>query len=461
MVRGGGLQVLRGEAFVTKNAVERSAEVRGAGGVGQDPFPHLPGRVVPHVLGVAALELGDPVGFRVLVKSNDAGQHVTMITMQRIQTIVIGAGQSGLSVGYHLARRGLPFLILDANPRVGDTWRNRWDSLRLFSPAVFDGLDGLPYPGPRYYFPTKNEMGDYLESYARHFKLPIRNGVKVDGVSRTEGGFLVTAGAERWLAENVVVAMASYQQPRIPEFAAMLNPSILQMHSSEYLRPSQVRPGGVLLVGSGNSGSEIALELAKHGHQTWVSGKPPGEVPFKVDGLAARLILGRLVLRGVFHRVLTVDTPLGRKARPKMMKSGVPLVRTKWKHLRKVGVVQVGRTIGVRDGLPLLQDGSVLDVNTVVWSTGYHGESSWLNLPIFDGHEPRHNKGIVESEPGLYFVGLHFLYSVSSAMIHGVGRDAERVVEHLANRRRMEMPTSAPAPELDRHQIPADSHRSV
>lgn len=354
--------------------------------------------------------------------------------MQRIQTIVIGAGQSGLSVGYHLARRGLPFLILDANPRVGDTWRNRWDSLRLFSPACLDGLDGLPFPAPAYYFPTKNEMGDYLESYARHFKLPVRSGVQVDGVSRTDGGFLVAAGEERFLADNVVVAMASYQRPRIPEFAAQLKPSILQMHSSEYLRPSQVGPGGVLLVGVGNSGAEIALELARQGHKTWVSGKPPGEVPFNVDGRAARLGMIKLVLRGVFHRVLTVDTPMGRKARPGMMKKGVPLVRTKLKTLKAAGVVQVARTIGVKDGLPLLQDGSVLDVNTVIWCTGYHGESSWLKLPIFDEHEPRHHKGIVESEPGLYFVGLHFLYSVSSAMIHGVGRDAERVVEHLAQR---------------------------
>jgi putative flavoprotein involved in K+ transport len=351
---------------------------------------------------------------------------------ERIQTIVIGAGQAGLSVGYHLARQGLPFLVLDGNDRIGDTWRKRWDSLRLFTPAKFDGLDGMPFPAPKDSFPTKDQMGDFLESYARHFKLPVRTGVRVDGLSRQGDKFLVTAGDRRFEADNVIVAMASYQKPKVPAFAGDLDPAIVQLHSYEYQRPSQLKPGGVLLVGAGNSGSEIGIESVRHGHPTWMAGRDTGQIPFRIDGLPGRLFLVRLVLRGVFHRVLTVDTPIGRKVRPKAMSGGTPLIRVKQKDMAKAGIVRVPRVAGVRDGLPLLDDGRVLDVTNVIWCTGFHPGFSWINLPILNQEEPQHERGIVPGAPGLYFVGLHFLYSMSSTMIHGVGRDAERVVRHLA-----------------------------
>jgi putative flavoprotein involved in K+ transport len=186
----------------------------------------------------------------------------------RINTIVIGGGQAGLSVGYHLARQGVPFLILEAHNRVGDVWRQRWDSLRLFSPARFDGLDGMRFPARSHYFPTKDEMADFLESYARHFQLPVRTGVRVDGLTREDEGFVVTAGDQRFLADNVVIAMASYQKPKTPPFAAELDPSITQMHSMDYRRPDQLKAGGVLLVGAGNSGAEIAMEARRNGHGT-------------------------------------------------------------------------------------------------------------------------------------------------------------------------------------------------
>lgn len=351
---------------------------------------------------------------------------------ERIQTIVIGAGQAGLSVGYHLARQGLPFLILDGNDRIGDTWRKRWDSLRLFTPAKFDGLDGMPFPAPKNSFPTKDQMGDFLESYARHFKLPVRTGTRVDGLTRQGDKFLVTAGDLRYEADNVIVAMASYQKPKLPAFAGDLDPAIVQLHSYEYQRPSQLKPGGVLLVGAGNSGSEIGIETVRNGHPTWMAGRDTGQIPFRVDGLPGRLFLVRLVLRGVFHRVLTVDTPIGRKVRPRIMHGGTPLIRVKQKDMAKAGIVRVPRVRGVRDGLPLLDDGRVLDVTNVVWCTGFHPGFSWINLPVLGEDEPIHERGIVPGAPGLYFVGLHFLYSMSSTMIHGVGRDAERVVKHLA-----------------------------
>ena len=355
---------------------------------------------------------------------------------ERIDTIVIGAGQAGLSVGYHLARRGVPFVILDAGERIGDQWRKRWDSLRLFTPARFSSLDGLPFPADADSFPTKDAMGDYLEAYARTFALPVRCGVRVERVSRLGERFLVIAGDQRFEADNVVVAMANYQRPRVPAFANELVPRIVQLHSFDYRNPAQFQEGAVLVVGAGNSGAEIALDAARS-HETCVAGRDTGHVPFRIEGLAARLLLVRLVLRVVFHRILTVATPVGRKVRAQVLHAGGPLVRTKPRDLIAAGVTRVPRVAGVRNGLPLLEDGQVLDVANVVWCTGFHPGFSWIDLPVFgpDG-EPQHDRGVVASEPGLYFVGLHFLFAMSSVMIHGVGRDAERIADRISATRR-------------------------
>lgn len=351
----------------------------------------------------------------------------------RIQTIVIGGGQAGLSVGYHLARHGLPFAILDANQRIGDSWRKRWDSLRLFTPARYNGLVGMPFPASPHTFPTKDEMGAYLEAYAAHFNLPVRTGVKVNRLSRKGDRFVVEAGDKTFEAENVVVAMSNYQKPLVPPFADELDPEIVQLHSSAYRNPSQLQPGGVLIVGAGNSGSEIAKELAPR-HRTCMSGRDVGHIPFRIEGVAARVLLIRLVLRFLFHRILTVKTPVGRKARPKIISQGGPLVRVKPRDLAAAGIERLPRTVGVRDGMPLLEDGRTLDVANVVWCTGFRPGFSWIDLPILGEREPMHRSGVVEEQPGLYFVGLHFLHSLSSAMIHGVGRDAARIVEHIASR---------------------------
>jgi putative flavoprotein involved in K+ transport len=355
---------------------------------------------------------------------------------ERIDTIVIGAGQAGLSVGYHLARRGVPFVILDAGERIGDQWRKRWDSLRLFTPARFSSLDGLPFPADADSFPTKDAMGDYLEAYARRFALPVRCGVRVERVSRLGERFLVVARDQRFEAANVVVAMANYQRPRVPAFANELDPRIVQLHSFDYRNPAQFQEGAVLVVGAGNSGAEIALDAAR-AHDTCVAGRDTGHVPFRIDGLAARLLLVRLVLRVVFHRILTVATPMGRKVRAKVLHEGGVLVRTKPRDLTAAGITRVPRVAGVRNGSPLLEDGRVLDVANVVWCTGFHPGFSWIDLPVFgpDG-EPQHDRGVVSSEPGLYFVGLHFLFAMSSVMIHGVGRDAERIADRISATRR-------------------------
>jgi len=366
-------------------------------------------------------------------------------TPENVETLVIGGGQAGLSVGYHLRRRGLPFLILDARDRIGDVWRERWDSLRLFTPARWDGLDGMPFPAPSHSFPTKGEMADYLEDYAARFELPVRTGVRVDGLTKRDGRFLVTAGERQFEADNVVVAMSDYQRPKVPSFAAELAPDVVQLHSFDYRNPGQLREGPVLLVGAGNSGSEIARELAPR-HEVWMSGRDTGHIPFRIEGLAGRLIMVRLVIRFLFHRVLTVRTPIGRKVRPKVLHKGGPLIRVKPKDLLRAGVKRVGRTVGVKGGLPVLEDGRVLDVANVIWCTGFHAGFDWIDLPVHGPQEPRHRSGIVDDEPGLYFVGLFFLHSMSSAMIHGVGRDAERVVGDIAKRRARGGYVPAPAP---------------
>ena len=355
---------------------------------------------------------------------------------QRIETIVIGGGQAGLAVGYHLAKRHLPFLILDANQRVGDAWRNRWDSLRLFNPARYAGLPGLAFPARGDSFPTKDQMADYLANYAKRFVLPVRNGIKVDRLWKEGDRFIMTSRRERFESENVVVAMANYQVPRVPAFARDLDPGIVQFHSHEYRNPSQLQEGGVLVVGVGNSGADIAIEVARS-HQTWLSGKESGHIPWPIDSVISRFFLVRLV-RFFGHHILTVATPIGRKLRPKLLSTATPLVRVKPKDLIDAGVESVSRVVGVRNGRPLLADGRTLDVQNVIWCTGYEHGFPWIDLPLSEDHGlPLHERGIVANVPGLYFVGLHFLYSMTSATLMGIGRDAARVVKAIDSSRRL------------------------
>lgn len=354
-------------------------------------------------------------------------------SVEQVETLVIGGGQAGLSVGYHLARRQLPFLIIDGNDRIGDVWRRRWDSLRLFTPARFDGLPGLAFPAPPDTFPTKDEMADYLEAYAAHFALPVRTGTRVDRLTRQGDRFVAEAGATRIEADHVVVAIGTYQQPKVPAFASDLAPEVVQLHSIDYRNPAQLRPGDVLLVGAGNSGSELAMELSGD-HHVLLAGRDTGAIPFRIDGWFGRTVGVRLVVRVLFRRVLTVRTPIGRRVRPKVLTMGGPLIRVKPRDLVAAGIERVPRVAGVREGRPVLEDGRILDVANVVWCTGFHPRFDWIDLPIHGEHEPEHAAGIVPSQPGLYLVGLHFLSAMSSEMIHGVGDDAERIVAHLADR---------------------------
>lgn len=356
---------------------------------------------------------------------------------ERVGTLIIGAGQTGLAAGYHLQRRGLPFLILDADQRIGDHWRERWDSLRLYSPARSDNLPGMRFPASAYHYPTAREMGDYLESYARRFDLPVRSGVRVDSLERAAGGhsaFVATAGGRRYEADQVIVATGAFQVPRVPAFAAELDPSIVQIHSSAYRNPSQLRPGPVLVVGVSHSGADIAFEVAAS-HRTLLSGTIHGQLPFPViDRRRARIFLP--IVAFLANHLLTLRTPIGRKMAPEVRNGGGPLLRVRRPDLDRVGVERhAARTVGVQDGKPILADGQVLDVANVVWCTGYSRDDRWIDLPVTgeDGW-PTQERGVVPSVPGLYFLGIPFTYSFSSMLVLGAGRDAGHVVNRIAER---------------------------
>jgi putative flavoprotein involved in K+ transport len=357
------------------------------------------------------------------------------MTDDQLGTVVIGGSQAGLAVGYHLRQRGLSFVILDENDRIGDAWRRRWDSLRLFTPGRYDGLPGMPFPGSPSSYPTKDETADYLEAYARTFDLPVRTGRKVDRLTKVGDRFQVICGTDRLFAENVVVATGAYHHPRVPPFARELDERIVQIHSKEYRNPSQIQEGGVLVVGAGNSGAEIAIELARH-HRTWLSGRDTGEEPTRAGTLPDRLFTPFIWLMATR---LTVKTHFGRKLRDHFLDPprGIPLGRVRRKDFARAGIERVPRLRGVTNGCPVLEDGRALEVSNVIWCTGFTPDYDWIDLSLpIQNDLPIHDRGIVESCAGLYFVGLPFLYSLSSVLLGGVGRDARHIVDHIVSTRR-------------------------
>jgi putative flavoprotein involved in K+ transport len=351
---------------------------------------------------------------------------------EQLETVVVGGGQAGLAVGYHLSQLGRSFLILEENERTGDSWRTRWDSLQLFTPAYLNALPGLRFPGSQSRASTKDEMADYLEAYATRFDLPIRRGSRVDSVSRNADRFVVTSGKDRFETDNVVLATGGYQAAFVPDFASDLDVGIFQLHSSDYQGPSQLRDGDILVVGAANSGAEIALE-ASATHRTWLSGRHPGSEPTRPGTVVDRLFTPPFWF--FISRVASVTNPVGRRIRPKMLKETLPLGRVKPKDLDAAGVVRLPRTIAVRDGAPVMEDGRVIDVANVVWCTGYRPAFEWVHLDAFDEEgQPLHDRGVVAAEPGLYFIGLFFLTTLASSLVGGVGQDAEYIARHITTR---------------------------
>ena len=339
-----------------------------------------------------------------------------------LDTMIIGGGQAGLALGYYLNEQKRRFLILDANPRAGDAWRQRWDSLRVFTPAKYDGLPGAPFPADPLSFPTKDDLAGYLEGYAERFNLPVLNGVRIERLWREGDRFVALASGRRWEAHNVVIATGTTHAPKVPGFAAELAPSVVQLHSSEYRNPGQLQEGPVLVVGLGNSGAEIGLEVCRT-QTTLVAGKPTAELPVRHGRTAARYVFP--VVRFLGLHVLTLNTPIGRKVAPLFKAHAEPLIRTKTKDLAAAGVRLVPRVAGLDNGMPLLADGTRVEVSNVIWCTGFKDDFGWIDPEMLDGGAlPRQWRGVALDFPGLFFLGQRFLYSDVSDTLPGISRDA-------------------------------------
>ncbi len=347
--------------------------------------------------------------------------------VERVETIVIGGGQAGLAIGHHLAARDVDFVILDAERRTGDVWRRRWDSLRLFTPAAFSGLPGLVFPAPPSHLPDKDEVADYLERYVERFDLPVRHDTRVESLGWDGGRYVARAGDTRFEADNVVVATGPFQRPAVPDRASRLAPTIHQLHSSQYRSPFDLPDGPALVVGAGNSGAQIALELARF-RKVWLSGRDTGHLP--------RRLLGRDLFDWIWPVMTraTLDTRLGRRLFARAAAGGDSLIGIPERASEARGVVRVGRVTDERSGLPVC-DGTVLEPRVVVWCTGFTSDYRWIDLPVLhtDGR-PRHRRGVATDMAGLYFVGLRFQHRMTSSLIGGVGEDAAFIAEQVARR---------------------------
>jgi putative flavoprotein involved in K+ transport len=355
---------------------------------------------------------------------------------QHIETLIVGGGQAGLATAYHLRKLGHPCLIVESAPRIGDQWRNTWDSLHLYTAARYDGLPGLPFPKGAWEFPHKDEVADYMENYALAWDLPVRTSTRVTSLEAgPAGGFVATLDSgEVITADNVVIATGPFgRTPNVPGFASELGPSVVQLHSSDYRRPAQIPPGKVLVVGASHSGTDIAYELATD-HEVTLVGRDCGQIPWRIEKRFNRIGFRMIVF--LFKHVLTRRTPMGRKEMDEFRQHGGPMIRVKRSDLAARGVERnLGRVAGVRDGRPELEDGTVVDADAVIWCTGFKQAYDWIRLPVFgeDGW-PAEYRGEVAGMPGLFFCGLSFQYSVTSMFLLGTRRDAKFVAGAIDRR---------------------------
>jgi putative flavoprotein involved in K+ transport len=341
--------------------------------------------------------------------------------------VVVGAGQAGLALGYHLRGRGLDYVLLDGAELIGDSWRNRWHSLTLFTPAWYSGLPGLPFPGDPTRYPRKEEVAAYLEAYAGTFSLPVRSRTRVGMVTPDEGGFRIAAQGEALRARQVVVATGPFQEPVRPAWGEALPPAVFHLHSGEYRGPEQLPDGDVLVVGAGNSGVQIAEELAATRRVGLAVG---GRLPY-----LPQRILGRDIFRWMHDLRLTevtVHSRLGRR-----MSRMDPLIGTSLGALaRRAGVEPLPRAVGAAGDGIRLAGGRIVRPRSVIWATGYRPDFRWLRLPVLDAAgRPRHRRGVSEV-PGLYFLGLPWLHTRGSALLGGVGRDAAHLADVIVRRAR-------------------------
>jgi FtsP/CotA-like multicopper oxidase with cupredoxin domain/cation diffusion facilitator CzcD-associated flavoprotein CzcO len=340
---------------------------------------------------------------------------------------VVGAGQAGLAIGRYLAQQGRSFVILEAADSIGAAWRERWDSLTLFTPRRYNGLPGLPFPGDPDGYPGRDEVIAYLERYAETFELPIELSSRVRKLSAGGDGYVLDVDGRTLAADQVVVATGPFQTPFVPEAARRLDPDVFQTHSTGYRRPEDVPAGAVLVVGGGNTGFQIAEELAA-AHRVHLS------IGSRQMPLPQRLLGRDLFWWLTKSRLLstTAESKLGRRMRERDTLIGSSPRRLR----RRYGVELKPRVVDAAGQTVTFADGSELEVAAVIWATGYRPDYSWLDLPVFtaDGRLV-HRRGATD-QPGLYFLGLTWQHTRGSALLGWVKDDAEFIAQEIDARSR-------------------------
>jgi putative flavoprotein involved in K+ transport len=341
-----------------------------------------------------------------------------------LDTIVIGAGQAGLATAFHLRAHGLRFLVVDAAGEVGHTWRSRWDSLRLFTPAEYDNLPGMPFPAAPDTYPTKDQVAAYLTAYAERFNLPILLGCAVTRLEHDSHRFILHTRQGLLAARQVVVATGPFQTPAIPAVAAELRTDVRQVHSATYRNPGDLPRGPVVVVGAGNSGRQIAAELAQTHEVSLAVGTEALELPQR---LAGRDLFWWLSNLGVVSR--TADSSLARRMRQR----GDLVIGSPMRQLRKAGVDIRPRLTSAVGNRVEFADGSTLHPSAVVWATGFRTDYSWLRVShaLSDG-QPLHHRG-VSRVPGLHYVGLPWQHTRGSALLGFVQHDAAWIADQVHN----------------------------
>jgi putative flavoprotein involved in K+ transport len=341
--------------------------------------------------------------------------------MNSFDVIVIGAGQAGLAMGYYLKQLGLNFVLLEKAQRVGDSWRNRYDSLTLFTPAEYDSLPGLNFPAPKGSYPNKNQVADYLERYAKHFALPVQLQTEIETLEKRGDVFYLETNRGAFEAARVIVATGPFQTPFIPRLAKELDSSILQLHSSTYFNKGQLPDGEVLVVGSGNSGLQIAEELLASHSVTVAQGKPQPFLPQKLLGQSLFWWMERLGVSRV-----TATSRLGQR-----LKERDPVIGSSLSRLRQKGLTLVSKVVEAKGQTITFADGKTLKPQSIIWATGFRSDYSWVRLPVFDtGGKPIHREGIT-SVDGFYFLGLSWQRTRGSALLGWVGQDAAFLTEEI------------------------------
>ncbi len=341
--------------------------------------------------------------------------------MNRHEVIVVGGGQAGLAMGHFLLGRGRDFVILEAADQPAAAWRRRWDSLRLFTPARYSALPGLSFPGEPDRYPTRDQVAAYLSDYARQFELPVELSSRVESLRRIEGAYVLEVGERRYEADQVVVATGPFQVPRIPAIAHSLSDSVVQLHSSDYRSPSDVPEGPVLVVGGGNSGFQIAEELASS-HQVHLAvGSRQTPLPQRLFG---RDLFWYLEATGLIKR--TVESRIGQR-----LSGRDTLIGSSPRAIRRRGVEVHPRAVAAEGSTVTFDDGAKLDIRAVIWATGFRSDYSWIDAPVFDsGGAVAHRRGVTEA-PGLYFLGLTWQHTRGSALLGWVKDDAEYLAQRI------------------------------